>query len=137
MQLISNKCVEKDIRDWLSQNGYFGNSAKIRELELHAIKRPGWLQVFRFTVEAKTRGGQWIKLHGSARDDERYQDLKIKVFTAKQQQQQLLSEWSSGLIRRQSSHSDEVMSIPMMGLFVVVFFGGIVGLLYVASLLTG
>ena len=45
---IGNKSAEKDIRDWLAENGYLGKSAKFGEIELHAIKRPGWRQIFRF-----------------------------------------------------------------------------------------
>lgn len=136
MPLIGNKCIEKDVRDWLSRNGYYGNSARFLEMELHAIKRPGWLQVFRFTVEAKSRNGKWMKLHGSARDDERYNHLTIKIFVAKQQQQAVLRDWSTGLICRQSSRGEDIMSIPMMGLIVFLFFGGVVSLLYLTSLLT-
>ena len=136
MQLIGNKCIEKDIRDWLSIHGYYGNSAKVHELELHAIKRPGWLQVFRFTVEAKSKAGKWEKLFGTARDDERYKDLTIKAFSSRQRQQQLLNDWSSGLISRQSSRTDEITSIPMLGLFVFLFFGGVVSLLYLISRFT-
>ena len=137
MQLIGNKCIEKDIRDWLSIHGYYGNSAKVLELELHAIERPGWLQVFRFTIEAKTKTGKWETLFGSARDDERYKDLTIKAFSNRQRQQQLLSTWSEGLISRQSSRSDEITSLPMLGLFVFSFFGAVVGLLYLISKFTG
>lgn len=136
MQLIANKYIEKDIREWLDSHGYFGSSAQVQELELHAIKRPGWLQVFRFTIRAKTKSGKWELLYGSARDDERYQDLTIKAFPSRMQQQQLLKDWSEGMIRRQSSRSDEIMSVPMMGLFVFLFFGGLVSLLYFVSLIT-
>ena len=31
--MIGNKFTEKDLRDWLSLHGYYGNSAKIEELE--------------------------------------------------------------------------------------------------------
>jgi hypothetical protein len=49
--VIRSRSAEKDIRDWLSENGYSGNSARFAEVELHAIMRPGWLQVFRFELK--------------------------------------------------------------------------------------
>ncbi len=50
MPIIANKCTEKDLRDYLSQNGYFGRSAKFLKLDLAAIERPGWVQVYKFHV---------------------------------------------------------------------------------------
>ena len=52
---IGNRVTEKDIRDWLDSNQYLGSTATITDLELHAIRRPGWVQVFRFEVEARIR----------------------------------------------------------------------------------
>lgn len=51
--IFKNRVTEKDIRQWLDANGFFGRSAEITDLELHAIKRPGWRQVFRFTAKSK------------------------------------------------------------------------------------
>lgn len=45
--------MEHSIRNHLSQNGYFGNTAKFRAVRLVAVQRPGWLQVYRFEVEAR------------------------------------------------------------------------------------
>jgi len=70
--LIGNKASEKDIRDWLSENGFLGGSAKFTEIELHAIKRPGWLQIFRFEFSGLTKDSERVKLYGAMRSDERY-----------------------------------------------------------------
>jgi len=53
--IFKNRVTEKDVRTWLDGNGFLGRSAKISDLELHAIQRPGWKQIFRFTVEAKRK----------------------------------------------------------------------------------
>ena len=82
-----NKFTEKDIRQWLSEHGYYGNSAKFVELDLHAIQRPGWLQVFRFQVEAKAANGGWETYFGAVRDDERTHETTIKTFRSYGQQQ--------------------------------------------------
>lgn len=49
-RLIDNRVTEYDIRDWLNRNGFAGSTSRFEELELHALMRPGWLQVFRFSV---------------------------------------------------------------------------------------
>ena len=70
-RFFANRATEKDIRDWLNTRGYAGQSADFSELELHAIQRPGWKQLFRFSVEAADESGQRQKLYGCVMDDER------------------------------------------------------------------
>ena len=95
---IGNKSAEKDIRDWLSQNGYCGKSAKFTEIELHAIKRPGWLQVFRFELRGLTAEYQNVQLFGAMRSDERYGQPTIVVREDLASRDTQLAEWSEGLI---------------------------------------
>lgn len=101
----TNKSSEKDIRDWLAKQGYEERTAKFYEVELHAIKRPGWLQVFRFEVTATNASGESIRLFGAMRCDERYGPPNIMVSQEKTPREDQLSRWSDGLIthrRRQS-----------------------------------
>ena len=65
MAAIGNKVTEKDIRDHLTANGYYGRSAEIRGLNLVAVQRPGWLQVFSFDLRAKDVDGDWRELFGT------------------------------------------------------------------------
>ena len=97
--MIGNKTAEKDIRDFLSENGYYGKSAKFTELEIHAIKRPGWLQVFRFTVEAKSVDDEWVMLFGAMKDDERFKLNEIQLFENFNRRGHQLSTWSEGLLK--------------------------------------
>lgn len=69
--LIGNKASEKDIRDWLSQNGFNGKTAQFKEIELHAIQRPGWLQIFRFEFVAFSTEDHKVNLYGAMHSDER------------------------------------------------------------------
>ncbi len=101
--LIANSVTESEIRRWLSAHGYFGQSAKLAEVELHAIQRPGWLQVFRFHGEIKSRDGHWQALFGVVRDDQRRGRPDIRIFPTHDQQQALLREWSDGLITHRRS----------------------------------
>lgn len=104
--LIANKVTEKDIRDWLDQQGYQGRSARFHELELHAIKRPGFLQVFRFQVEATDNSTNRSFLYGVVRDDERYSNGQtILCFEDEQLQKEQLIAWSEGLFQPRSRRS--------------------------------
>ena len=96
--LIGNKASEKNIRDWLSENGFLGGSAKFTEIELHAIKRPGWLQIFRFEFSGLTNDSERVKLYGAMRSDERYGKPAIVVFDDLADRGAQLDFWSDGLI---------------------------------------
>lgn len=137
--LIGNKTAEKDIRDWLSQNNWYGNSAKFIELELHAIQPPGWLQVFRFTVNAKATSDQRGKLFGVLRDDERFRRIEIEVFEDEPARNERLQEWSAKLssVTPNLGTGDAAEPVPMMAntseLITFLIFGivilGAIGLL--------
>lgn len=105
---IKNRSAEQDIRDWLAENGYDGKSAQFEEVELHAIKRPGWLQVFRFalrcmTLESETAEGQRKELFGAMKDDERYGRPEVMVSEDLEIRNAKLAQWSDGLIVHRSA----------------------------------
>ena len=112
---ISNRSTEADVRAWLNQNGFVGKTAKFEELELHAIQRPGWVQVFRFCARVKYRPfGQnnqeqctenerdWQQVFGVALDDERIrtQSMKTQIWLFKNpaEQQEKLNLISSDFL---------------------------------------
>ena len=100
--------MEMQIRRHLSDNGYFGNTAKLSDIRLVAVQRPGWLQVFRFTAEARRRvevaddapdpPAVYDTLHGLLRDDARGKDTRIRVFTDAEERRELFERWSDGLL---------------------------------------
>jgi hypothetical protein len=81
----------------LTQQGFCGDSARFDYLELHAIERPGWNQVFTFCVEACNEDGLRARLHGVVRDDER-RGMDIYLGTSQRDQSRVAEEWSVGLI---------------------------------------
>lgn len=102
---IGNKCTEKDIRDWISRNGFLGSSAVFKEIELHAIKRTGWLQIFRFEVQVNDKEGTGHLLFGTVRSDERYGDPEIFVSPHLEERDAQMAEWSQSLIVQRSRKS--------------------------------
>ena len=98
--LIRNRSAEKDIRDWLSKEGWCGRTAECAEVELHAIKRPGWLQIFRFEVRARNANDEWLQLFGAMRADERYGAPTVMVDLDPEERDKQLADWSQNLITK-------------------------------------
>ncbi len=48
--------MEQSIRRHLTDNGYFGGTAKLRGVRLVAVQRPGWQQIYRFDATARVNG---------------------------------------------------------------------------------
>ncbi|MEM9701126.1 MAG: hypothetical protein AAF907_01630, partial [Planctomycetota bacterium] len=103
------------------------------ELELVAVQRPGWVQVFRFRLRAKDREtGDWEELRGLARDDERIKkkaDRTVYRLTPTEEEYDtLFAEWSEGLLTLRSAKPGETG--PSAGAFVIVALTvlGILGL---------
>lgn len=97
-RMIGNRSTEKDLRDFLTENGYYGNSANFHKLELAAIERPGWVQVFEFHVLAKSVDGDWVELFGNCRSDERSKSLEVNLFDSNVDQSQAFRDETAEMI---------------------------------------
>ncbi|MFH5803186.1 hypothetical protein [Alienimonas sp. DA493] len=111
MPLIGNKILEHDLRAWLDEQGHYGRSAEVEELELVAVQRPGWVQVFRFRVRAKNREtGEWDALRGLARDDERAKRradrTAYRLTLDDAAHEAAFAEWSDGLLTLRRAKAD-------------------------------
>ncbi|NNJ26477.1 hypothetical protein [Alienimonas chondri] len=108
MPLIGNKFLEHDLRSWLDETGHYGRSAVVEELDLVAVQRPGWVQVFRFRVRAKQKEtGEWTALRGLARDDERAKRkadrTAYRLTEGDAEYDDAFDEWSDGLLTLRSA----------------------------------
>jgi len=117
--------LEHAIRRHLSANGHYGGSAKLENVRLAAIQRPGWLQVYRFDVVARVipkSTGEDIKielvdddavdeparyshLYGLVREDVRHDSTTIRTFDNPDERRELFAEWSDNLIQLRSGRS--------------------------------
>lgn len=108
----NNWCGDHDmelaIRQHLTKNGFFGRTAKLRNVRLVAVKRPGWLQVFRFEATARVApeghsedtpdpAPQYRELYGLVRDDIRHKISDVRVFESEQERRSLFARWGDGL----------------------------------------
>tara|TARA_R110002049_G_scaffold2750_2_gene21721 strand:+ start:595877 stop:596275 length:399 start_codon:yes stop_codon:yes gene_type:complete len=107
--------MELTIRRHLSQNGYFGDTAKLRGVRLVAVQRPGWLQVFRFDVTARVRPesedddsfsgpAEYQELYGLVRDDIRHKINSVRVFQNESERRALFATWSEDMICLRGAH---------------------------------
>ena len=130
--LIGNKVTEKDIRDWLNQNGFNGQVAKITDLKLFAIARPGWKQLFSFELTAKlnSQDEEFEDIHGqhfwgAVLDDERIknqnQKTQIWLFDSSEAQQTKLAESSVGMVAR--NRSTDAKPLIFLAIGAAIFLG--------------
>lgn len=128
---IGNKCTEKDIRDHMEGMGYYGRSAKFLKLELKAIERPGWVQVFEFHVQAKRHDGSWEQHFGICRTDERNNTFDVELFDHVEQQRAVFRHSTTGMITHERA-ARHWSYLPLMLLFVLML-----GLTLAGALMNG
>ena len=124
--ILSNKCTEKDLRDHLSKIGYFGRSANFLKLELKAIERPGWVQVFEFHVHAKKKDGVWEELFGTCRTDERSNSFDVQLLAGQDEQCEALRHITKDMITHDRGPRHWSFW-PLMSLFGIAILTAIVG----------
>ncbi len=114
----SDWCGDRDlevaIRRHLNSEGYFGQTAKLENVRLAAVQRPGWLQVYRFDAVARVKAElldedddvsvsnappQFRQLFGLAREDARRDECTIRTFETIELRRELFTEWSVDLIQ--------------------------------------
>lgn len=104
---IGDRDLELSLRRHLSDRGFSGDTARFENLRLAAVQRPGWVQVFVFTVHARRRGGKEQDINtlfGLVRQDERYSRLEICTYETRATRNAMFREWSSDLIRLRNSN---------------------------------
>jgi len=89
----------------LRRGGYAVNAARIRDVRLAAIERPGWVQVYRFGVETSTNPEnpherRSVVLLGLSRDDGRKSRIEVLLTEDEVVWRERWDAWSDGLVRR-------------------------------------
>ncbi|MFK7820053.1 MAG: hypothetical protein AB8G99_15135 [Planctomycetaceae bacterium] len=129
MPLIGNKVIEKDLRDHLQKVGYYGRSAEFSRLELVAVKRPGWLQVFSFEVRAKQQEGDWVELFGTCRDDERTKQFDVLLTLESSERDERLAEFADGLITLQRNPKHWIQTVLLLAFVAAIMIAAAAGLM--------
>ncbi len=94
---VGDREMELSIRKRLTAAGYYGNTAKLTRVQLVALERPGWVQVYRFEYSAKkvgqtemATGEGWTNGFGVVSEDARKMKSEVRLF-------QTRSQWIDGL----------------------------------------
>ena len=98
---VSDRDMERTIRARLNGIGYYGDTATFVAVRLVAIQRPGWVQVFSFTVDARRRDAEdreIVRLFGLVKQDERVQRCEVEAYEDASRRNSLFLRWSEGLI---------------------------------------
>ena len=112
--------MELAIRKELTENGFYGGTAKIKNVRLVAVQRPGWLQVYRFEATARVQPAgptmaqdsesveptdespdaepEYCDLFGLVRDDIRHKIHNVRLFQDQNGRRELFARWSEDLI---------------------------------------
>lgn len=107
--------MEVTIRKHLTENGFFGGTAKLRNVRLVAVQRPGWLQVFRFDATVRVRPEideevgkdpepEYREVFGLVKDDIRHKVNTVRFFEREQERIELFARWSEDLICLRGAH---------------------------------
>jgi hypothetical protein len=115
------RATEKDVCDYLTLRGYRGDIARFDCVDLFAIERPGWIQVFKFCVQAFDNDGDSHQFFGVVRDDQR-SSTKIHLAHTEEEQSRIAEEWSAGLItsRRRPLGTVQWILLAVFGTFVAI-----------------
>jgi len=98
--LLNDRQTEREVRNWLNRHGFNGQSANFHSIELYAIQRPGWKQIYRFAGNAVNPDGARVPMFGVMSDDERVGKPKIMIFHQQREQIEFLKLISTGCIIR-------------------------------------
>ena len=107
--------MELAIRAHLNELGCFGPTAKLKNVRLVAVQRPGWLQVYRFEAIARVRPAdvsddrpddeaEYRRLLGLVRDDIRFNVHTVRTFEDEGERRELFATWSEDLICLRGAH---------------------------------
>ena len=99
---VSDRDMERTMRARLTGLGYYGDTATFASVKLVAIQRPGWVQVYSFSAEARRRNvdeRQVVQLFGLVKQDERCHRCEVEAFEDAWRRNALYQLWTEDLIR--------------------------------------
>lgn len=103
---LPNGGIEREIHQHLKQQGWKRKQYQLRGIELIAVERPGWKQIFQFELAVQTADQQaaWNGKHvqGLIRDDHR-QGSELRLLADASEREAVLQVWGAGMIHRRVS----------------------------------
>jgi len=116
---LPNGGIERQIRRFMKDKGYGASRYDLRELDLVAVERPGWKQIFRFELDLRPPHGDPVHKIGIAYDDHR-SHCEIQLLDNESEYRQRLSEWGEGMILKRFSTNDYYPVSSLLGLCAII-----------------
>ena len=117
--------MDFEINEALTARGFRGDRAVFSRLELVAIERPGWIQVYEFEVRVSDRAGEDFYFFGVVRDDER-KNFEMHLAETKDEQEAVSAKWSAGLLTREVKPLRPVHMV-LLGVFAIIMATAVIG----------
>ena len=99
---VGDRDLEIAIRGAINDLGLRGGSARLSNVRLVAVQRPGWRQIFCFDAAVNVGTIDVPSLrsyYGLLLQDERYRKTDIRVFEVPIERLELLDQWAEGMLR--------------------------------------
>ncbi len=116
---LPNGAIERQIRRCLKQQGMVVGPRDVRDIELIAVERPGWKQIFRFVYDRPQEAGNKLPVVGICYDDHR-SHCKIALTNSPAEFEALLQDWGPEMIRRRESTHEYSPLSSLLGLCLVI-----------------
>ena len=116
--VLRYRSTESEICEYLLSQGFDQSGTRVRDVELIGIQRPGWLQVFTFTVSARDDDQQetWF---GVLLDDQRATS-EFFLFHTATEQRQVIRRLTDGLTTRGRRPASSGVRIVSIGVGVLI-----------------
>ncbi len=97
---VGDRHLDVAIRDALRREGFGVHLAKIRDVRLAAVERPGWVQVYTFWVETTDPQREPLEVYGVSLNDGRQTGTEVFLTPSESQRDACFVEWSMGMTVR-------------------------------------
>lgn len=124
--LTERERLDPELQKFLTEQGYYGRTAKCLRCVLVGVQRPGWVQVFEMDLRAKRQEGDWEEKFALCRTDERDGTYQIQLFDDYQTCREASQFSTQGMIVHGRGNGHPVKSLLMV-LFVVALLIAVLG----------
>ncbi|WP_237226627.1 hypothetical protein [Rubinisphaera sp. JC750] len=116
---LPNGGIERQIRSFLKEKGYGRSRYDLREVDLVAVERPGWRQIFRFELDLRPPHSDPVHKIGIAFDDHR-SHCEIQLLDSESDYRRVFGEWSEGMIVKRFSTNEYYPVRSLLGLCAII-----------------
>ena len=125
-RLLETDSIDPELKQFLTDAGYYGGSAKCQRYKLIGVQRPGWVQVFEIELKVKRQEGDWEDKLALCTTDERDGTYQIQLFDDREACREAGLQATAGMIVQGRGENHPVKSALLL-LFTFALMIAIVG----------